>query len=296
MKPRWIAIVTIFLIAGAWGWSFTLIKNVLAHIAPEPFIFFRFTLAGVILVAVAVAFAGRGIPRDSLRPGLVLGVLVFLGYWLQTHGLLFITPSRSAFLTGLYVVMVPFCDRLLRRTRVTKRAWTAAVLATIGTTALIGGFDARPTFGDAMTLACAVCFALHVVYSARYTAEHSAIALAAIQVLAVGLMAGPPSLFAARTPWSTDVVVIIVATAVVTTALAFFGLMWSQAHVTATEAAVILAFEPVAASITSIASGEESITRAFLLGGGLILAAMIVSQLPSSASMRSDAADPRHER
>ncbi|MCU1347463.1 MAG: hypothetical protein JWO56_493, partial [Acidobacteria bacterium] len=71
---------------------------------------------------------------------------------------------------------------------------------------------------------------------------------------------------------------------------------WSQAHVTATEAAVILAFEPVAASITSIAAGAERITGAFLAGGALILAAMIVSQLPSSASMRSDAADPRHER
>lgn len=294
MKNRWIAIVTIFLIAGAWGSSFTLIKNVLAHIAPEPFIFWRFTLAGAILLVVAVA--RRDLTRAALPPALLLGALVFSGYWAQTRGLLFITPSRSALLTGLYVVMVPFCDRVLHRTRVTKRAWTAAVLATVGTTALIGGFDARPTFGDLLTLFSAVCFALHVVFSARYTARHSAIALAAIQVLAVGLMAGPPSLFAPRTVYTRATILVIVATAVVTTALAFFALMWSQAHVTATEAAVILAFEPVAASITSIGLGEESITRAFLLGGGLILVAMIVSQLPSSASMRSDAADPRHER
>ncbi|HWS70811.1 MAG TPA: DMT family transporter [Thermoanaerobaculia bacterium] len=294
MKNRWIAIVTIFLIAGAWGSSFTLIKNVLAHIAPEPFIFWRFLLAGAILFVIAIA--RRSLTRAALQPGLLLGALVFLGYWAQTRGLLFITPSRSALLTGLYVVMVPFCDRLLHHTRVTKRAWSAAVLATIGTTVLIGGFDARPTFGDMLTLFSAVCFALHVVYSSRYTARHSAIALAAIQVLAVGLLAGPPSLLVPRTAYTPSVVWVIVATAVVTTALAFFALMWSQAHVTATEAAVILAFEPVAASITSIGLGEESITRAFLLGGGLILVAMIVSQLPSSASMRSDAADPRHER
>lgn len=294
MKNRWIAIVTIFLIAGAWGWSFTLIKNVLAHIAPEPFLFWRFTLAGAILLAIAVA--RRSLSREALRPALLLGVLVFAGYWLQTHGLLFVTPSRSALLTGLYVVMVPFCDRLLNGARVTKRAWSAAVLATVGTAALIGGFDARPTSGDLLTFLCAIAFALHVVYSARYTARHSAIALAAVQVFVVGLLAAPLSLFAAPTHYTPATITVIVATAVVTTALAFFALMWSQAHVTATEAAVILAFEPVAAAITSIASGQESITRAFLLGGGLILAAMIVSQLPSSASMRSDAADPRHER
>jgi len=294
VKNRWIAVATIFAIAGAWGGSFTLVKNVLADIAPEPFIFWRFTLAGAILLAVAVA--RRGLTRDALLPALLLGALVFSGYWSQTRGLLFISPSRSAFLTGLYVVLVPFCDGLLRRTTVPKQAWGAAVLATVGTAALIGGFDARPTFGDLLTFFGAICFALHVVYSARYTARHSAIALAAVQVIAVGLLAGPPSLFAPHTTFTPKIVAVIVATAVVTTALAFFALMWSQAHVTATEAAVILAFEPVAASITSIAAGEEHITRAFLLGGGLILAAMIVSQLPSSASMRSDAADPRHER
>lgn len=294
MKNRWIAIATLFAVAGAWGASFTLVKNVLAGIAPEPFIFWRFTLAGVILLGVALA--RRSLTRAAFAPALLLGVLVFTGYWAQTRGLLFITPSRSAFLTGLYVVMVPFCDRLLHRTRITKRAWSAAVLATLGTAALIGGFDARPTFGDLLTFFCAVIFALHVVYSARYTARHSAIALAAVQVLAVGLLAGPPALFAARTTYTPSIVTVIVATAIVTTALAFFALMWSQAHVSATEAAVILAFEPVAASITSIAAGEERITSAFLIGGGLILVAMIVSQLPSSASMRSDAADPRHER
>jgi drug/metabolite transporter (DMT)-like permease len=294
VKNRWIAVATIFAVAGAWGASFTLVKNVLAHIAPEPFIFWRFTLAGVILLLVALA--RRSLTRAALLPALLLGGLVFAGYWSQTRGLLFISPSRSAFLTGLYVVMVPFCEGLLHQTRVTKRAWSAAVLATVGTTALIGGFDARPTFGDLLTLLAAVCFALHVVYSARFTALHPALALAAVQVLAVGLLAGPVSVFAARTTFTPNIVAVIVATAVVTTALAFFALMWSQAHVTATEAAVILAFEPVAASITSIAAGEERITGAFLLGGGLILAAMIVSQLPSSASMRSDAADPRHER
>ncbi len=75
---------------------------------------------------------------------------------------------------------------------------------------------------------------------------------------------------------------VILFTAVVTTALAFVALMWGQARVTATEAAVMLAFEPVAASVTSILLRREPLTMTFAAGAALILAAMVLSQLPES--------------
>ena len=193
-----------------------------------------------------------------------------------------ISPSRSAFLTGLYVVLVPFCDRLLYRARIDGRAWIGSLLAVIGTTMLIGGVHARPSWGDALTFICAICFAVHVVLSAKYSAMTSALALAAVQVLVVGLAAAPPSLFAPRPRMTAQVTMVIVFTAVVTTALAFVALMWGQARVTATEAAVMLAFEPVSASLTSILLHREPLTLAFAAGGAIILAAMILSQLPES--------------
>ena len=281
MKTNWLAAAAIFAVACAWGATFTLIKNVLRDIAPEPFILWRFLIAGVFLLAIAIV---RGnLDRTIVPPSLLLGAFVFIGYWMQTRGMLFISPSRSALLTGLYVVMVPFADRALRKTRVSIAAWISSLHALAGTTMLIGGFDARPTIGDVLTLGCAVCFALHVVYTADYTAQHSALGLAAVQVLAVGIFAIPPSLFAPRPHFTREVVGAIFVTAIVTTAIAFVALMWGQAHVTATEAAVILAFEPVAASVTSIVWYGEPVTRSFIVGGGLILAAMLVSQMPSRA-------------
>ncbi len=284
MRTHWVAVVLIFLVATAWGATFTVIKDVLADIAPEPFIFLRFTLAGIVLAAMAL-FRG-GLPRATFRAGLILGVLVFVGYWCQTRGLMVISPSRSAFLTGLYVVLVPFCDRLLYRTRIDARAWIGSALAVVGTTMLIGGFDARPSWGDALTFVCAICFAMHVVLSAKYSMGISALALAAVQVLVVGILAAPPSLFTPRPRMTTNVIVVIVFTAVVTTALAFVALMWGQARVTATEAAVMLAFEPVAASFTSILLDHEPLTPAFIAGGVIILAAMVLSQLPEKTSQR----------
>ena len=112
MKTRRIAaVIALFLVATAWGATFTLIKDVLGRIAPEPFIFYRFTIAGLVLCAIAAA--RRRFARHVFVPGLILGMLIFVGYWAQTRGLMFITPSRSALLTGLYVVMVPFADRVL---------------------------------------------------------------------------------------------------------------------------------------------------------------------------------------
>jgi len=268
--------IAILLVAGAWGATFALVKDVLRSIAPEPFIALRFLLAGAILIVIAAR--RRALRRDLLAPGAVLGALLFLAYWGQTRGLIFISPSRSAFLTGLNVVMVPFADRLIRGRRPPLTAWIASVLAVVGTAWLIGGFDARPSLGDLLTLGCAAASALHVVYTSDYTSCHSATGLAAVQVLVVGLLALPVSFLTTRPVLSSKVVGVILFTAIVTTALAFVALMWGQARVTATEAAVILAFEPVAASITSIAFFGEPLTQGVVIGGMLILAAMVVSQ------------------
>jgi drug/metabolite transporter (DMT)-like permease len=280
VKKHWLAVLVLFLVAGAWGATFTIVKSVLTRIPPEPFIVLRFTIAGVILLVIALT--SRQLPRSALRPGLILGVLVFSGYWLQTRGLMSISPSRSAFLTGLYVVMVPFCDRLLFARRIDGRAWIGCVLAAAGTTLLIGGIDARAGFGDVLTILCAVCFALHMVLSAKYSTGTSVLGLAAVQVMVVGLVAIPPSMFLPRPHLTPFVITVILFTAIVTTALAFVALMWGQSRVTATEAAVILAFEPMAASITSIVFQQEPITIGFVAGALLILGAMVISQLPSS--------------
>jgi drug/metabolite transporter (DMT)-like permease len=280
VKKHWLAVVLLFLVATAWGMTFTLVKSVLTRIAPEPFIVFRFTLAGVVLLIAA--FAMRSMTRDALKPGAILGIAIFVAYWCQTRGLLTISPSRSAFLTGVYVVMVPFADWLVYRARVPLSAWCSSIVALAGTAFLIGGFNARPQLGDLLTLICAAASALHVVLSAKYSAETSPLALAAIQVLVVAAGATPLSFFAHRVTLARDVVWVIAFTAIVTTALAFVALMWGQARVTATEAAVILAFEPVAASITNVLVDHEPITTTFVIGALLILAAMVLSQLPES--------------
>ena len=275
MKHTHRAAFAIFLVACAWGATFALIKDVLRSIAPEPFIALRFLVAAAILSVIAAR--RRSFRRDVIGPAAILGALLFFAYWGQTRALLFISPSRSAFLTGLNVVMVPFADRLLRGRKPPLTAWIAAVLAVAGTSWLIGGFGARPSIGDVLTLGCAVASALHVVYTAEFTSRHSATGLAAVQIVVVGVLAIPAASLAARPVFSREVVSVVLFTAIVTTALAFVALMWGQARVSATEAAVILAFEPVAASVTSVVFYGEPLTRGLVIGGSLILGAMVIA-------------------
>lgn len=272
MKRQHLAVLTLLATAGAWGATFTLVKNVIQRMSPEAFIFWRFLTAGLILLAVAL-LRGR-ITRALLVPGLVLGVLVFGAYVSQTRGLLTISPSRSAFLTGLYLVFVPFFQWKTRWT-----AWVAALLALGGTVVMIGKVDTHMAIGDGLTLLCAILVALHVVFAARWTTNDTATGLAGIQVFVVAILAAPFAFAGPPVQWSAGVIAAILFTAVVTTALAFAALMWAQAHVTATQAAVILAFEPVAAAITSVAFYGEPVTAAFAIGAALILAAMLLSQL-----------------
>jgi drug/metabolite transporter (DMT)-like permease len=138
-----------------------------------------------------------------------------------------------------------------------------------------------------LTLVCAALFALHVVLSAHWTKKHSGMSLATLQVAFVGVAASPMLFVNRPAHLSSFVILSILFLAIVTTALAFYLLMWGQAHLTAAEAAIILAFEPVAAALTSICIyGEPLVVKQHLLGGGLILAAMLLSQwkLPESES------------
>lgn len=274
MKRHWLATFALLATASAWGATFVLVKSVIEKIAPEPFIFWRFTTAGLILITIALI--RRRLTRAMLVPGLILGAFVFAGYWAQTRGLMTISPSRSAFLTGLYVVIVPFFDKNGKHVY----KWLAAILAVVGTTLLIGDIQGGSiALGDWLTLASAAIFALHVVFSSRWSTRETSTGLAAVQVLFVGIAAAPLAVLAKPTAWSASIVAAILFTAIVTTALAFAALMWGQARVSATEAAVVLSFEPVAAAITSIAFYGEPLTLTFVIGALLILAAMVISQL-----------------
>jgi drug/metabolite transporter (DMT)-like permease len=236
----------------------------------------RFWLGGLLLAP----FLRRG--RPPLRDALRVGGALFVGFLLQTFGLRFTTPSRSSFLTGLGVLFVPALAWTFQGRAPRRGPLIGALLAALGLWILY-----RPTrtslpfgLGDWLTLGCAVAFAAHLLLVESALRRAGAPALAAAQVLVVALLATPalvlrPPERAELTPAALAAVAV---TGVFATALAFLGLLYAQRHLSATETAVVLALEPVFAAAVSVALGAEAVTAPLVVGGTILVLALVVAQ------------------
>ncbi|MGK2859991.1 MAG: DMT family transporter [Thermoanaerobaculia bacterium] len=281
------AIGLLLLASVIWGGTFVVIKDGMASVSPELLILLRFALASVVLLPIALLT--RQLDRRALRSGIILGVFLWLGFWLQTRGLLTTSPLRSAFLTALGVVFVPALDLVLYRTRIGWKAAVAALLALGGTLVLVGGFEARFSIGDTLTVLCALVFAIYLVLAAKRSRESGPIGLVFVQVVTVTILSLPLAVTVESGPIDRAAIVAIVITALLATCAAFFILMWAQARTTALEAAIILSLEPVAAGATSWVTGNEPITTHAIVGGTLIFAATILCQFDGAKQIDSAA-------
>ena len=270
-------LIALLAMTAAWGSTFFMIKDVVTRIPVPDMLTIRFAIAAVALAIVA----GRRLkmPLRTLRQGLLLGVLYGIAQLLQTVGLAHTAASMSGFLTGLYVVLTPLLSALILRTRIAPAVWAAAVLATVGLGVLsLQGFAIG--YGELLTVASAVVYALHIIVLGRVSEPGTALQLSVVQMAAIavvcGIGAAPGGI---QLPSSGVDWAIVVYLALIAGALTMLLQTWAQARVEASRAAVIMAMEPVWAAGFAVALGGESLTWRMLLGGGAILAAMYLVEL-----------------
>lgn len=267
-------------ITAVWGSTFLLIKDALGDVDPMSFLALRFGLGACVLTLLA---RRKLLDRKLAVVGASLGALLFLGFALQTWGLSSTTPSRSAFITGLSVVLVPLASILVFRRRPSPPTMVAVLLAAVGlrifTQSSAPGASAYLK-GDVLTVGCAVAYAFHITLTERYAARFPAIPLVAVQLWVVaGVSAASLPFVDRHLHLSGALVGAVVYCGVVATAGAIGLQTWAQARTRAVRAAVIYSLEPVFTALYGALSGRERLTRTTLLGGGLILLAVLVSEL-----------------
>lgn len=266
-----------------WGSTFVVVKEALADASPLPFLGTRFTLAGILLFLVL----GRGLgERQALGPGFLLGVFLFAGYLCQTTGLLYTTPSKSAFITGFAVILVPFLQALHGfRLRAATIAGALLGLAGIYFLVLPSGVHAVNR-GDVLTLFGAVSFAVHIVLVGSYTRRFSFRHLVPVQILVVGLLAAAalPLNLDFRLHWTAGLIGALLLTAVLATGFAFSVQNWAQQFTPPAHTALIFALEPVFAALTSRLVLGERLGGKVFMGSALILAGMVVSEIWGSTT------------
>ena len=270
-------LIALLAMTAAWGSTFFMIKDVVTRIPVPDLLALRFAIAAVALAVIAGPRLRMS--TTTLRRGLLLGLLYGVAQLLQTFGLAQTAASVSGFLTGLYVVLTPLLSALILRTRIPPAVWAASVLATAGLGVLsLQGFAIG--YGELLTVASAVVYALHIVALGRMSEPGTAWALSAVQMATIAVVCGVAAvpggiqLPASGTDWA-----IVIYLALIAGALTMLLQTWAQARVEAARAAVIMAMEPVWAAAFAVALGGESVTGRMIIGGGAILAAMYLVEL-----------------
>ena len=294
-----------------WGLSFPLIKA-MGHeqlrLVPAGGSWFittlivaaRFVLAAAVMLLLARAQLAT-LGRAELRQGVLLGLALGAGLLLQVDGLQFTAASTSAFLTQFYAIMIPAVVALRLRRSPPPVVWVGAALVLAGT-AILGRFDFRALSlgrGEIETLLSSVFFMIQifVLGDARYAGNRT-LAVTAVMFTTVAVVFGGLALGTAPAPadclrpWASGPWLGFLGLLTVFCTLGSFTLMirW-QPHITATEAGLIYAFEPVFASVMAMFLpalfsrwagfdyANETLTWQLLAGGGLITLANVLLQL-----------------
>jgi drug/metabolite transporter (DMT)-like permease len=279
MKRRYVADAALLGAALLYGVTFPLVHDALDDVTPFAYLVGRFGIATLLLLPTTVpALRRRGIDRRMLlRAGLTAGVILFGGYATQTVGLQYTSPSTSAFLTGLYVIITPVIESAISR-RPPRAPVVAGIVLATGGLYLLTGADLVLGRGEVLTLVGAVFFAWHVVYVGAYTHVLRPLPFGTLQLGMIAVLSVAPATSQGIGSLSALAVVAIVFTGVACSAVALPLQLWGQQQIPASRAALILLGEPVFAGIAGYVNGER-LGAEQLLGAGAILAGIAVSEL-----------------
>ena len=265
-------------VTALWGSTFFLIRDLLERVPTVDFLGVRFAIASLAMLAVAPRSIGRLSP-DARRHAVVLGALYGGAQILQTAGLAHTPASVSGFITGMYVVSTPLFAAVLLRSRIGALTWVAVLLATVGLAVLsLRGLSVG--YGEGLTFIAALIYALHIVGLGAWSTPEGAIGMSVLQSLVIAgicLVCAVPGGVTLRDRTGDWLSVLYMALGA--GALALLMQTWAQAHLAPTRSAIIMSMEPVFAALFAVTLGGETATSRMLVGGALVLTAMLIVEL-----------------
>ena len=289
------------LIMAVWGSSFAILRSLLGDGVASPLVLVavRMGMATALLLGfMAASPRGRAQLRslrgEVLRDGVFVGVLLGIGFLLQTEGLQRTTASRSGLLTGTLVVLVPLIELAVFRKRPALPATIGVLLAFVGMTVLSAPWSNASNataLGDALTLACALVFAAHIVALGRIAPKHAVLPLLLLQLATIGVLAAlmGPVVDSQQFSATPRLWLALLYLAVFATLLAFGVQTWAQKILPPVRVALISALEPVFAALWAALFIGERLTLRELMGGALIVLGVVVGEAGAVLQARARA-------
>jgi len=280
------ALLALIAVTAVWGYTFVPMKDAIAVYPLFAFLAVRFLIASLVL-AVPAAGRMRALGRSGWSAGVGLGLLLALGYALQTAGLERTTVSSAGFITGLYVVFTPLLGLLLFRTRVGRVVWLGVALAVAGL-AMLSGVGAGDPLGDVLVLLGSAAYSLQIVLMERYAPRYDAVAFTQAEMLAAfaGFAVVAVALGQVEMPRGWTVWGALLVTGIFASALGFLVQTWAQRRLSAARTALAFAMEPVWAGLFGFWLAGD---RLGVLGWGgcaVILAGIVVAEPEAARTLR----------
>ncbi len=297
IRTAMMAFWSLVLVNLIWGIGFVVVDDAIDVMPVNTFNTFRFAFAALTLVPLWY-FSRKRTPdvenyqvKKLLLTGFGLGFLLFLGFSLQTQGLLYTSVSNTGFITGMCVPLVPIIGYLFFKTKVGIEVWISVICASIGLYFLTIGDKMEFNTGDILVAISAVCFASHITMMARFAGQFPVIQLSIIQLLSVAcysLLASVYELNFVRDLnyqplisqiQDTGVLSAIAYSAILASAFAYWAQTSSQRLIAPHKIALIFALEPIFAHIAAFLILDEHLGIQGWFGAALIIAGMLYSEL-----------------
>ena len=280
------ALLALVVVTAVWGVTFVQVKDAVALYPLFAFLAVRFAIASLVLAAPAAGRL-RGLGRGGWQAGTALGLLLALGYALQTAGLERTTVSSAGFITGLYVVFTPLLALLLFRTRVGASVWLGVALAVVGL-AMLSGVGAGDPLGDLLVLLGSAAFSLQIVLMERYAPRYDAVAFTQAEMLAAcaGFTVVAVALGQLEVPRGWTVWGALLVTGIFASALGFLVQTWAQRRLSAARTALAFAMEPVWAGIFGFWLAGDRLGALGWGGCAVIMAGIVVAEPEAGKTLR----------
>lgn len=281
MQKQLKADLALFLVTIGWGASFILIQGSLENLSTYNFLAIRFLLAFFLSSFIFIKQMIK-IDKATLKYGVILGIILFGSFALQTEGLSYTTASKSAFITGFNVVLVPVFSSFLMKKRLDNKSYLSVALAFIGLAMLTLNHDiAGINIGDVYTLISAIIFAFYIIFVGKYTVKVQSIPFAVVQIGVVGLLSLLITFSIEKPIMPTDhqIWINIIILSVVCTSGAYIVQNIAQKFTSSTHTALIFSGEPVFAGIFDYLIFGELLSPRGIFGALLILSGMLISEV-----------------
>lgn len=260
-----------------WGITFIMVKEALNDAPPYAFASWRFLIAGLCnLLFIAHQF--KSFTKIEIIGGLFCGILLHAGYAFQNYGLQLTSASKSAFITGTSILIVPFILWCFQKKSISIKTWLAVLIALIGLFLLINPTGDNFNLGDIITIGCSVAFAGHIVVQDKYIKKRVTILrFFFVQLMTVTVLSYLSYLAIDTQPiiWSERLITALLITGILATFIAIGIMVWAQRLLSPTQTAVIFALEPVFAAFYAWYAAGEILSTLSWLGGILIIFGVI---------------------